>query len=243
MLPDVFSAFPDRNDFDIFANMDPAKEVGGDFYDFFLTDDDHLCIIMADVSGKGIPAALFMMRSKIILQESAKASTSPADILKRANDSVCANNKTEMFVSVWLCILELSTGRLIAANAGHECPVLTNAEGKFELYKDKHGMVVGGMPGYKYKEYELSLPPGSKLFLYTDGVPEATDSDEQLFGFDRMLEALNEDPKATPEQILINVRRHVDAFVKDAEQFDDLTMLCVEYKGLPAEDKTEESEN
>ena len=239
MLPDVFPAFPDRNDFDIFAKMDPAKEVGGDFYDFFLTDDDHLCMIIADVSGKGIPAALFMMRSKIILQESAKASGSPADILKRANDSVCANNKAEMFVSVWLGILELSTGRLIAANAGHEFPVLTNTEGKFELYKDKHGMVVGGMPGYKYKEYELSLVPGSKLFLYTDGVPEATDASEQLFGFDRMVEALNEDLKATPEQILINVRQHIDAFVKDAEQFDDLTMLCVEYKGLSAEDKTE----
>lgn len=136
-----------------------------------------------------------------------------------------------MFVTVWLGILEISTGRLTAANAGHEYPVLMKPDGKFELYKDKHGFVIGGMPKLKYKEYTIDMKPGSKLFLYTDGVPEATDAEKQLFGNERMVAALNEKPNESPQEILKTVRTSVDAFVKDAEQFDDLTMLCLEYKG------------
>ena len=231
MLPSIYPAFPERSEFDIYASMDPAKEVGGDFYDFFLIDDDHLCMVMADVSGKGVPAALFMMASKIILSNNAKMGKSPAQILTDTNAAICANNKEEMFVTVWLGIFELSTGKLTAANAGHEYPVLMQTDRCFELYKDKHGFVIGGMDGIRYKEYEIQLKPGSKLFLYTDGVPEATNADGELFGTERMLEALNSDSSAKPEQILKNVRAAVDGFVKEAEQFDDLTMLCMEYRG------------
>jgi len=231
VLPSVFPAFPDRSEFDIYATMNPAREVGGDFYDFFMIDDDHLGLVMADVSGKGIPAALFMMNAKSIVQNCAMLGRSPADILTKTNEAVCKQNKMEMFVTVWVGILEISTGILTAANAGHEYPAVRRAGGEFELFKDKHGFVVGGMEGIRYKEYSLSLSPGDKLFLYTDGVPEASDSGQQLFGTERMLAALNQDPEASPETILENERRSVDRFVQNAEQFDDLTMMCLEYKG------------
>ena len=231
MLPHIVPAFPDRTDFDVIGSMDPAKEVGGDFYDYFLIDDDHLGIVIADVSGKGVPAALFMMASKIILQSVAMLGHSPAEILQKTNEAICSNNEAQMFVTVWLGILELSTGRLTAANAGHEYPVFKQPGGAYELYKDRHGFVIGGMEGVRYREYEIMMEPGAKLFVYTDGVPEATDADQELFGTERMMRALNEQPDAAPQDVLKNVRRHVDAFVKDAEQFDDLTMLCLEYKG------------
>ena len=231
MLPNIFPAFPERPDFDIYASMDPAKEVGGDFYDFFLIDDKHLGLVMADVSGKGVPAALFMMVSKILVQNFAMTGRSPAQVLQAVNDQICANNREEMFVTAWFGILDTETGKLTAANAGHEYPVLMQADGQFELVKDKHGFVIGGMEGIRYKEYELTLKPGSKLFLYTDGVPEATNARNELFGTDRMLAALNRDPATAPEQLLQNVCEAVDGFVLEAEQFDDLTMLCLEFKG------------
>ena len=230
-LPHDFPPFPDRTDeFDIYASMDPAREIGGDFYDYFFVDDDHLCLVMADVSGKGIPAALFMMTSKAILKSFGNMAQSAAEILTKANDTICSDNQEEMFVTVWLGILEISTGRLIAGNAGHEYPVLKQDD-RFELIKDKHGLVIGAMDGLIYRQYELDLKPGAKLFLYTDGVPEATNANNELFGTDRMIEVLNRDPDASPQGILENVRKAVDEFVKDAEQFDDLTMLCLEYKG------------
>ena len=231
MLPNLFPAFPERDEFDLYASMDPAKEVGGDFYDFFMIDDDHLGMVIADVSGKGIPAAMFMMFSKNIIANNAMLGKLPAKALEDANNSICKNNSEEMFVTVWLGILEISTGHVVAANAGHEYPAIKSADGGFELFKDKHGLVVGGMEGLRYREYELQLEPGSKIFVYTDGVPEATNADEEMFGTDRMIGALNTDPGAAPKQILKNVRSAVDDFVKDAEQFDDLTMLCLEYRG------------
>ena len=231
MMPHIFPAFPDRSDFDIFASMDPAKEVGGDFYDYFLIDNDHLCMIMADVSGKGVPGALFMMASKIILQSCAMLGHSAADILAKTNQAICSNNEAQMFVTVWLGILELSTGRLCAANAGHEYPVLKRPDGQFEILKDKHGFVLGGLEETRYREYHLQLEPGTKLFVYTDGLPEATDAQSRMFGTGRMLDALNAQPDAAPQRILENVKAAVDGFVKDAPQFDDLTMLCMEYKG------------
>ena len=231
MLPNIYPAFPERDEFDIYASMDPAREVGGDFYDFFLIDDDHLYMLIADVSGKGIPAALFMMASRIVLANFAMMGKSPAEILTSANDAICQNNPEEMFVTVWLGILELSTGKIKAANAGHEYPVIMQPDGQFELVKDKHGLVIGGMEGVKYKEYDLQIAPGGKLFVYTDGVPEATNAENELFGTDRMLAALNEDTTVKPDALLKQVRKSVDAFVGDAEQFDDLTMLAVEYKG------------
>ncbi len=236
MLPHDIPAFPDRKDFDVIGSMDPAKEVGGDFYDYFLIDDDHLCMLIADVSGKGVPAALFMMASKIILQSVAMLGGSPAQIMTKTNEAICSNNEAGMFVTVWVGILELSTGRLTCSNAGHEYPVFKRPGGDFELYKDKHGFVLGGMEGSRYREYEIQLEPGSKLFVYTDGVPEANNADLELFGTERMVDALNQDRDAAPMDILKNVRRAVDDFVMDAEQFDDLTMLCMEYRGPKAGD-------
>ena len=231
MMPHIFPAFPDRSAFDVFASMNPAKEVGGDFYDFFLVDDDHLCVIMADVSGKGVPAALFMMASKIMMQSYALMGLPPGEILTKTNEAICSNNQEEMFVTAWLGILEISTGRLTAANAGHEFPVLKRPDGVFELIHDKHGLVIGAMDNIRYSEYMLQLERGAKLFVYTDGVPEATATDNEFFGIQRMLAALNEVPDAAPQAIVGRVHEAVDAFVAGAEQFDDLTMLCLEYNG------------
>lgn len=231
MIPHIFPPFPNRKEFEIYALMDPAKGVGGDFYDFYMVDEDHLCLVMADVSGKGIPGALFMMVSKIILQSCAMLGRSPAEILAKTNEAICSNNQAEMFVTVWVGILEISTGKLTAANAGHEYPIIRNPGGKFELLKDRHDFVVGGMDTIKYHEYQLDLHPGSKLFLYTDGIPEASDSENRMFGTERMIDALNIDPDAEPDTIIGNVSEAVAGFVKEAEQFDDLTMLCFEYKG------------
>ena len=230
MLPNMFPPFPERTEFDIYAAMDPAKEVGGDFYDFFLIDDDHLAMVIADVSGKGVPAALFMMASKIMINDHTLMGGTPAEILGRVNKQICSSNDAEMFVTVWLGILEISTGKLTAASAGHEYPML-NLNGKYELLKDKHGLAVGAMDIAKYKDYEITLKKGDSIFVYTDGVAEATDADNQLFGTERTIEALNTAPGASPEETLKNVRASVDGFVKEAPQFDDLTMLCLRYYG------------
>ena len=230
-LPGTFPAFPDRNEFDIYASMKPAKDVGGDFYDFFLVDDDHLCLVIADVSGKGIPAALFMMVSRTILANIAMMGMSPKEVLEKANEAICANNKEEMFVTVWLGILEISTGKVTAANAGHEYPVLKKPDQDFEILIDKHGFVLGGMEEVKYREYEFDMEPGSKLFLYTDGLPEATDNEQNMFGVELMMDALNESLNLSTKEILDHMKGRVDGFVGSAPQFDDLTMLCIEYFG------------
>ena len=235
MLPHIFPPFPDRKEIDIFASMDPAKEVGGDFYDFFLIDADHLGLVVADVSGKGIPAALYMMTTKIILQSCAMLGSSPAEILTKTNEAICSNNQEEMFITVWVGILDLNTGELTAANAGHEYPILKTPAGKFEVVKDKHGFVIGGMDGMKYREYRMQLAPGAKLFLYTDGLPEAADRENRMFGMDRVLSALNETADSSPRKIVEHMNDAVDLFVGNAEQFDDLTMLCVHYLGKETE--------
>ncbi len=231
MLPGIFPAFPHRKEIDIYALMDPAREVGGDFYDFFFIDQDHLGIVIADVSGKGIPGALFMMISKVILQNCASMGGSPAEIMKKTNTTICANNKEEMFVTIWFGILDVTNGLLRAVNAGHEYPAYRKAGGQFELLKSRHNLAVGILETAKYEEYEIQMNPGDKIFVYTDGVPEATDSEQKLYGTDRLTDALNEKGDRTPEEILAAVRESVNEFVKDAEQFDDLTMMCVEYKG------------
>ena len=231
MLPTIFPAFPDRKDFDIYASMDPAKEVGGDFYDFFLVDEDHVCLVIADVSGKGVPAALQMMASKIIIANIAKMGWPPSAILKETNNIMCENNKEDMFVTVWVGIMEVSTGKLIASNAGHEYPIIKSADGHYEMLKDKHGFVIGAMEDVEYRDYEIQLEPGSGFFVYTDGVAEATDKDNNMFGVERLIEILNAEPDANPKKTLENVRKGVDRFVGGAEQFDDLTMLCVTYNG------------
>lgn len=231
-LPDDFPAFPDRHEFDIYALMDPAREVGGDFYNFFLIDDDHLALVMADVSGKGIPGALFMMVTNILLSDRINTGDTPAEVLAAMNNGICEHNQADMFETVWLGILEISTGKIIAANAGHEYPAIFRKDGEFELFKDKHGFVLGGMPGMKYKEYELQLNEGDKLFLYTDGLPEATNIENQMLGTDGMIDALNRYKDGTPKEIIENVQKTVEVFVGEADQFDDLTMLCIEIKEL-----------
>ena len=231
MLPRIFPPFPDRNEFDLYASMDPAKEVGGDFYDFFLVDEDHIALVMADVSGKGVPAALFMVIAKTLIKNQAQLGKSPAEILKNVNEQLCEGNEVELFVTVWLAVIEISTGKGLAANAGHEHPVLRRAGGKYELVQYRHSPAVATMEGIRFREHDFELRPGDSLFVYTDGVPEATNAKNELFGTDRMLASLNADPDAAPAQILKNVRASVDAFVMEAEQFDDLTMLCLRYDG------------
>ena len=231
-LPCIFPAFPERTEFDLYASMNPAKEVGGDFYDFFFIDDDHFALVIADVSGKGIPAALFMMMSKIIINNFAMQGLSPGDILKNTNDTIIRNNSSKMFVTVWTGILELSTGKLFTANGGHEDPAIASEDGLFDYQRVKHNLVLGLRRLKEFRTTEIQLKKGDRIFVYTDGVPEATNADEELFGEQRLLDALNIDPKASPEELISNVRSSVDAFVKDAPQFDDLTMLCLVYNGV-----------
>jgi sigma-B regulation protein RsbU (phosphoserine phosphatase) len=231
MLPSKFPAFPDRTEFDIYASMTPAKEVGGDFYDFFFAGEDKLAMVMADVSGKGVPAAMFMMMAKTMIQSQLIAKGDPGTVLCDVNNLICANNREKMFVTVWVGILDLNTGLLTAANAGHEYPIIKEPEGPFEVLKDKHGFVLGGKKNMKYKAYEIQMKPGSKLFVYTDGVPEAMNEKGELFGMERTLAAVNGAASSSPEDILENVARMVGEYVGSAEQFDDLTMMCIEYLG------------
>ena len=234
MLPCVFPPFPERCEFELYAVMDPAKEVGGDFYDFFLVDADHLGLVIADVSGKGVPAALFMMMAKIMIQNCVLAGLTPSAALEQVNRLITDNNHEHMFVTVWLGILDIPSGKLTAVNAGHEYPVIKTPDGLYELVKDRHGVAVGIMEDTKYREYEMELQPGSGLFVYTDGLPEANNTEEKLFGIDRMLAALNADPDLRPEEMLKAMRASVDAYVGQAPQFDDLTMLCLRYLGPAA---------
>ncbi len=234
MLPRIFPPFPDRADFDIYASMDPAKEVGGDFYDFFLVDDTHLCLVMADVSGKGVPAALFMVIAKTLIKNQALLGRSPSEILANVNQQLCDGNEAELFVTVWLAVVDLTTGQGLAVNAGHEHPTLRRVGGQYELIQYRHSPAVAVMEGMRFRQHEFQLNPGDSLFVYTDGVPEATDAKNELYGAERMLAALNRDPDAAPEQVLSAVRQGVDAFVGDAPQFDDLTMLCLRYHGPQA---------
>ena len=232
MLPNVFPAFPEHEEFDIYADMDPAREVGGDFYDFFLVDDDHLALTIADVSGKGIPGAMFMAIVKSLLKNSVASNKdmAPSEVIASLNDRICQNNQSGLFVSVWLGILELSTGTLTACNAGHEYPVLSRKGQPFALMKDKHGLVMAAESGASYSDYQIVLAPGDRLFVYTDGVVEATNKKTELFGIDRMIEALNSDPKARPRELIEEVSAAVDEFVGSAPQFDDMTMLSITYK-------------
>ena len=231
MLPNIFPPFPERTDMNIYASMQPAKEVGGDFYDFFLIDNEHLGLVMADVSGKGVPAALFMMAAKILVQNHTMNGGSPAEVLQKVNNQICQKNKEQMFVTVWLGILDLKTGLLTAANAGHEYPILQREDGRYEVVKDKHGFVVGGLEGVKYKDYTLQMKKGMKLFVYTDGIPEATNEAGEFYGTERLLETLNKHQEEDPTSVIQKVHEDMKEFVGDAAQFDDVTMMCVEFIG------------
>lgn len=231
MLPSVFPPYPDRKDFEIYASMTPAREVGGDFYELFLVDDSHLCMMIADVSGKGIPAALFMMSSKILLEHNVKMGKSPAQVLSDVNTAICNKNIEDMFVTVWLGIIDLTTGKMTCANAGHEYPMLKKPGECYEIIKDKHDLVLGAMKDLEYHEYELLMEPGASLFLYTDGLSETIDPDEHMFRTERILEQLNKDPESSPEETLRGMKEAVIAYIKGKEPFDDMTMMSFAYHG------------
>ena len=222
--------FPDCDEYSIFASMNPAKEVGGDFYDFYLIDENHLVLTIADVSGKGVPAALFMMITKVLLSSATINYKTPSEILTSINDQISKKNTTNMFITIWLGILDLRTGKLVYSNAGHEDPVIYRKGADFKIEKTTHGIVVGAFENYKYKDNEITLKKGDKLFLYTDGVPEATNNKNEMFGLDRMVNSLNNNFDKDMESLLKNVKKDVDEFVDGAVQFDDLTMLGLEYK-------------
>ena len=235
MLPNVFPPFPNRTEFDLYAYMTPAREVGGDFYDFFLLDDDHLALVIADVSGKGVPAALFMMVSMILIRDHAPTERSPAETLRRVNEIICTRNEECMFVTTWLGVLELSTGTLTAANAGHEDPILRDAGGSFVEIRTRHNLPVGAMEDTAYTDHTVRLSPGSSLFLYTDGVAEAENDTHGQFGVPRILDALNAVESDDPEALLRAVRDAANAFVGDTPQFDDFTMLGLTWHGPKSE--------
>ena len=225
MLPNNFPYLPERTEFDLYASMSPAKDVGGDFYDFFMVDDTHLAMVIADVSGKGIPAALFMMRSKASIRSLAETGSSPGEIFYKVNNLLCEGNDADMFVTAWIGIVDLTTGEVCCANAGHEYPVLKRVDGSYEIVMDRHGLPLAAMEEMWYTEYYLTLGPGDKLFLYTDGVPEAINENEEQYGTNRMLAALNTVMDEPMENTLFAVRNDMSSFVGKADQFDDITML------------------
>ena len=230
MLPSIFPAFPNHPGFDIYATMTPAKEMGGDFYDFFLVDDDHLAVVIADVSGKGVPAALFMVIAKTLIKNHAQNKDTPGSVFTQTNAQLCEGNDAGLFVTAWMGVLEISTGNFIYVNAGHNPPLLKRAGGAYEWLKSRPGFVLAGMEGVRYRENSLQLEPGDCLYLYTDGVTEATSGAQELFGEERLQHTLNESKDLPVDQLLPKVKQAIDTFVGEAEQFDDITMLGLEYR-------------
>ena len=231
MLPCIFPAFPDRDELDIYATMTPAKEVGGDFYDFFMVDERHVAIVIADVSGKGVPAALFMVIGKTLIKDHTQPGRDLGEVFTEVNNILCESNDNGMFITAFEGVLDLVTGEFRYANAGHEMPFIYRKDGGYEAYKIRPGFVLAGMENIKYKEQKIQLNIGDKIFQYTDGVTEATDKDNQRCGMDRLHKVLNEKClDCNPEQTLKLVKEDIDAFVGDNDQFDDITMLCLEYK-------------
>ena len=228
MLP---REFPTRPDFGVYATMTPAKAVGGDFYDFFMIDDSHAALVIADVSGKGIHAALFMVRSRTLIKTRAMMGGTPAEILRDVNEHLCENNTAELFVTVWMAIIDLKTGEGVSVNAGHEHPVLRRAGGDYELVKYRHSPAVAAMEGMRFRERAFRLEKGDRLVVYTDGVAEATNAADELYGTDRMLTALNMCADASIQETVECLRADIDKFVNGAPQFDDITLLIFEYKG------------
>ena len=239
-LPRVFPPFPDRTEFELYASMTPARAVGGDFYDYFLIDDDHLALVIADVSGKGIPAALFMMISMALIRNQlTNGSPDPAEALQRVNRQLCERNESMQFVTVWLAVLELSTGKGAACNAGHEHPAFRRAGEPFEMLQYKHGVAVGVIETARYQTREFEMHPGDCLFVYTDGVAEAHSASRELFGENRIMETLNRSADADPETLIRQVHEAVDRFADGTDQFDDITMLCLQYNGAAGKPKND----
>ena len=231
MLPDSGCARRDREEFSLYASMTPAKGVGGDFYDFFLTDEDHLVVLIADVSGKGVPASLFMVVAKTLLQSRIEGSSTLAEAVSAVNERLCTVNKNGMFVTAWIGVLELSTGLLTYVNAGHNPPLFGNGKKGYEYLKERSGFVLAGMEGMAYQQKTLQLVSGDALFLYTDGVTEANDEQGSLYGESRLLALLNSHAQEKTQQLAETVWKDVQDFQGEAEQFDDITMLALYYRG------------
>ena len=230
LLPTTFPAFPDREEFDVFATMAPAKEVGGDFYDFFMVDERHVAVVMADVSGKGVPAALFMAIAKAMIKDHTEPEKQLNQTFSNVNNLLCESNSEDLFVTAFEGVLDLVSGEFIFVNAGHEAPYICRNGKMFELYKLKPGFVLAGMEDMCYKTVSVTFEPGDKLFQYTDGVTEATNINKELYGQQRLTAVLEKYSSKSPTELLPLVRDDIDAFVGEAPQFDDITMLCFEYK-------------
>ncbi len=239
MLPCIFPPFPEHEEFDLYALMNPAKEVGGDFYDFFMIGEDRLAVVVADVSGKGVPAALFMVITKVLIKNHAQMGMEPADVFTTVNRLLCDGNDVGLFVTAWMGVLELSTGKFTYVNAGHNPPLLKSSNGKFEYLRSRSGFVLAGMEDTKYRQNTLTLEPGSRLFLYTDGVTETTDICQQLYGEDRLQNFLNNHSSCATENMLKSLRADLQTFAGEAPQFDDITMLLMDFKGATDTDTCE----
>ncbi len=231
MLPCIFPAFPEREEFEIFASMTPAKEVGGDFYDFFMVDDTHLAIVVADVSGKGVPAALFMVIGKTLIKDHTLPGRDLGEVFSSVNELLCEANSEGLFITAFEGVLDLVSGEFTFVNAGHEPPfICRKGENGYEAYKIRPGFVLAGMEGMRYKAGNITLSEGDKIFQYTDGVTEATDAANELYGMDRLGAVLSRYVDLSPTQLLPKVKEDIDAFVGEAPQFDDITMLGLEFK-------------
>ena len=230
-LPSVFPAFPDHPEFDIYAMMAPAKAVGGDFYDFFLVDDRHLALVIGDVSDKGVPAALFMMTTKTLIKARTHRGGTPAEILRDVNDQLCEGNRSGMFVTVYLAIVDLETGRGLSANAGHEHPVLRRAGGEFAHVRYRHDPMLAVMPDLHYSDRAFELRPGDTLLVYTDGVTECASPARTFYGMDRATAFLNRHRELALEPLLKAFRADIAAFADTAPQSDDVTLLAFTYLG------------
>lgn len=229
LLPCVFPPFPAREEIDIYATMHPAKEVGGDFYDFFFVDETHLAIVVADVSGKGVPAALFMVIGKTLLKDHTLLGVSLDQVFTDVNNLLCEANSEGLFITAFEGILDLVTGEFKYVNAGHEWPFIRKKNGSYKAYKLQPALVLAGMEGFEYRAGVMQLEPGDMIFQYTDGVTEATNGEEELYGMERLEQILNKNSNCTPTELLKVVKKDVDLFVGEAPQFDDITMLCLEY--------------
>ena len=232
MLPCIFPAFPEHDEFEIYATMTPAKEVGGDFYDYYMIGDRKLAVVAADVSGKGVPAALFMVIAKVLLKNHVQMGLEPFEVFERVNNLLCEGNDADLFVTAWLGILDLESGTMTYVNAGHNPPLLKKADGTFEYLRCKPALVLAGMEMTKYTQHEIKVAPGDRLFLYTDGVTEATDASNQLYGEDRLQNYLNVHPTYSVTEMLHGLKEDIDAFVGETPQFDDITMLLLDVKKL-----------
>ncbi len=230
MLPGVFPAFPERKEIDIYGSMSPAKEVGGDFYDFFMVDERHLAVVVADVSGKGVPAALFMVIGKTLIKDHTQPGKDLGEVFTEVNDLLCESNSEGLFITAFEGVLDLVSGEFCFVNAGHEIPFICKKDGNFEPYKLRAGFVLAGMEGMRYKCGSMRLEVGDRIFQYTDGVTEAANRANELYGMERLTEILRRHSKLPPAQLLPKVKEDIDRFVGEAPQFDDITMLCLEYR-------------